>query len=168
MEPLYILVALLALPIVLVMWLRINAAQIFLSLCLGNILVEFVGADAAKILSSTSAQTYGTEPSLAYVNLGLLLLPVVATAVIMIHSVKGNAKLAYNLLPAIGVSLLGILLALPLLPPHLTGVILDLPLWRQLENLQTLILSISTLLVLLFLWMQRPKKSGGDEKHGKH
>lgn len=167
MDPLIILIALLAIPIIAIMWLRINAAQIFLSLCLGNILVEFIGPDAAKIITSASSRTHGTEPSLAYLNLALLLLPVIATAVIMIHSVKGRAKLAYNLLPAIGVSVLTALLALPLLSENITGAVLDLPLWRELENLQTLILSVSAMLTLLFLWMQRPK-SGGDEKHGKH
>ncbi len=168
MDPTIILVALLAVPVILLMWLRINAALIFLSLCLGNVLVEFIGPDAAKILTSASANTHGSEPSLAYLNLGLLLLPVVTTGLIMVHSVRGHAKLAFNLLPAIGVSVLAVLLSVPLLPGGLTGALLDLSLWRELENLQTLILSISTMLCLLFLWMQRPKHAAGDEKHGKH
>lgn len=167
MDPIVILVVLLAAPVIAIMWLKINASQVFLSLCLGNILVQFISADAAKILTSTSARTYGSEPSLAYVNLFLLLLPVVLTAVIMIHSVRGRAKLAFNLLPAVGVGLLGTLLAVPLLSAGLTGSLTQLPLWRELENLQTLILSISAMLSLLFLWMQRPK-SHSDEKHGKH
>ncbi len=168
MSALIILVVLLAAPIIVLTFLRINAAQIFLSLCLGNILVEFIGQDAAKILTSASANTYGSEPSLGYLNLALLLLPVVATGLIMIHSVRGGAKVAFNILPAVGVSLLGALLAVPLLPGGLTGSILELPLWRELENLQTLILSISAMLSLLFMWMQRPKHGAGDDKHGKH
>ncbi|HSH55736.1 MAG TPA: hypothetical protein VK983_02835 [Candidatus Limnocylindrales bacterium] len=168
MDPLYILVALLAVPIILLMWLRINAAQIFLSLCLGNILVEFIGHDAAKIVTSASANTHGAPPTLGYLNLILLLLPVIATGVIMIHSVRGGAKLVLNFLPALGVSLLTVLLAVPLLPGDLIGAITDEPLWRELQNLQTLILGISTLLSLFFLWLHRPKNGGGDEKHGKH
>ncbi len=168
MDSLIILIVLLAVPIIALMYLRINAAQIFLSLCLGNILVEFIGQDAAKILTSASASTHGVDPNLAYLNLVLLLLPVIATGLIMIHSVRGGAKIAFNLLPAVGVSLLGVLLAVPLLPGDLTMSITSLPLWRQLENLQTLILSISTMLTLLFLWLQRPAKAGGEDKHGKH
>lgn len=160
-----ILIILLAVPLVLLMALRVNAALVFLSLCLGNVLVQFIGPDAATILSSASARAPGTAaPSQSYVNLILLLLPVVLTTFIMIHSIKGKAKLAFNLLPALGVSTLGVLLAVPLLSAGLTGSITHEPLWRVLENLQTLILSLSTLLCLLFLWMQRPK-AHKDAKH---
>lgn len=165
MDPLIILVALLTVPLLVLMILRINAALVFLSLCLGNVLVQFIGPDAGTILASTSARVPGTiSPGQSYINLALLLIPVVLTMIIMIHSVHGHAKLAYNLLPAIGVSLLTVLLAVPLLSAGMTGAIVGLPLWKELENLQTLILSVSTMLTLLFLWMQRPK-AHDDGKH---
>jgi hypothetical protein len=162
-----ILIALLVAPVVLLMVLRVNAAQVFLSLCLGAVLVQFVGPDAATIVSSTSARPVGVTANQSTVNLVLQLLPVVLTTVLMIHSVKGHARLAFNLLPAIGVGALIALLAVPLMSSGLTGSITSLPLWRELENLQTLIISVSTLLALLFLWMQRPKASHEDA-HGKH
>ncbi|HSH17840.1 MAG TPA: hypothetical protein VK978_00500 [Candidatus Saccharimonadales bacterium] len=166
MDPLIILIALLAAPVLLIMVLRINAAQVFLSLCLGNVLVQFIGQDAGTILASATARPPGMPAGQSYVNLILLLLPVVLTMLIMMHSVKGGAKLAYNFLPALGASLLLALLAVPLLSADLTGSITTLPLWQELENLQTLILSVSTLLCLLFLWMQRPKKASKEEaKH---
>jgi hypothetical protein len=157
MDPLIILIALLVAPVLLLTILRVNAAQVFLSLCLGSVLVQFVGPDAVMIVSSTSARSAGVPPSQAYVYLVLLLLPVVLTTVIMIRSVKGKARLAYNFLPAIGVATLGTLLAVPLMSAGLTGSITGLVLWTKLESLQTLIISINTLLALLFLWMQRPK-----------
>lgn len=167
MDPMYILILLLAVPLVVLMGLRVNAALVFLSLCLGNVLVQFIGPDAATILSSASARAPGAAaPSASYVNLFLLLLPVVLTTLIMIHSVNGRAKLAFNILPALGVATLGVLLAVPLLSAGLTGSITNEPLWRELENLQTLILSLSALLSLLFLWMQRPK-GHKDDKHRK-
>jgi hypothetical protein len=169
MDPMIILIILLAAPLLVLMVLRINAAQVFLSLCLGNVLVQFIGPDAGTIMSSATARTPGTmAPSQSYVNLILLLLPVVLTMVIMIHSVRGHAKLAFNLLPALGVSTLGVLLAVPLLSAGLTGAIMQVPLWRELENLQTLILSASTLLCLLFMWMQRPRRAVEGDKHAKH
>lgn len=167
MDPIVILGILLAAPIAALMWLRSNASLVFLSLCLGNVLVEFVGPDAATILSSASAKTYGTEPSLPYVNLILLLLPAVLTSVIMIRTVKGHAKLAFNLLPSISVGLLGVLLAVPLLSKGLTGSLTHLPLWHQLESLQTLILSLGAMFSLLSLWLQR-SPGGHEAKHGKH
>ena len=148
------------------MFLRINAAIVFLSLCLGSVLVQFVGPDASTILSSTSARSVGQSSSQYLVNVGILLLPVILTSIIMIKSVKGKAHVAYNLLPAMGASALGALLVVPLMAPGLTGTIIRLPLWTELENLQTLIISISTLLTLLFLWMQRPKHS--HDESSKH
>jgi hypothetical protein len=168
MDPLIFLIAALAVPLLLLMFLRINAGIVFLSLCLGNVLVQFIGPDAATLMSSASARAPGSvPPSQSYINLVLLLLPVVLTMVIMIHSVRGKAKLAFNLLPAIGVATLGVLLAVPLLSAGLTASIINEPIWKQLENLQSLILSASAFLCLLFLWMQRPKASH-DDKQGKH
>ena len=153
-----ILIALLAAPVLILMILRINATQVFLSLCLGAVLVQFVGPDAATIVSSTHARGSGVPSSQYFVNLVLLLLPVVLTTIFMIHSVRGKARLAYNLLPAIGVGALVALLAVPEMSDGLTGSITHLPLWTELENLQTLIISVNTLLVLFSLWMQRPSK----------
>ncbi len=157
-----ILIALLVAPVLLLMILRVNAAQVFLSLCLGSVLVQFVGLDAATILASTSAHSTGVPSSQAFVNLVLLLLPVVLTTVFMIRSVKGKARLAYNFFPAVGVGTLVTLLAVPLMSAGLTGSITHLVLWTKLQNLQTLIISVNTLLALLFLWMQRPKAAHND------
>ncbi len=157
-----ILGAILVGPVLLLMLLRVNAAQVFLSLCLGAVLVQFVGADAATLLSSTSAHTKGVPTSLSFANLVLLLLPVVLTTVIMIRSVKGKTRLALNILPAAGVAVLTALLAVPLMSAGLTGTIIALPLWHQLQNLQTLIISVTGMLALLLLWLQRPKAH--DEK----
>lgn len=162
MDATIILVALLTAPVLLLMILRVNAAQVFLSLCLGAVLVQFVGPDAATIVSSTSARNAAVSSSQAYVNLFLLLLPVVLTTLFMIRTVKGKARMAYNFLPAIGVAVLLTLLSVPLLPDGLTGSIVQLPLWHKLASLQTLIISINTLLTLLYLWMQRPKAAHED------
>lgn len=167
MDPQIILIALLAVPVVLLFVLRVNAAFVFLSLCLGAVLVQFVGPDAATISGSFSSQAPRVAmPNQSYVNLVLQLLPVVLTTIIMIHSVHGKPKNMFNLLPAVGVSALLALLTVPLLSYGLTREIMQLSLWKELENLQTLIISVSTLLTLLFLWMQRPKAH--HDEHGHH
>jgi hypothetical protein len=158
MDPLIILVVLLAVPVVLLLALRVNAAFIFLSLCLGAVLVQFVAPDGATILASVTAHGNGPLANQSTVNLVLQLLPVILTTLIMIHSVHGKAKNAFNFLPAVGVSALLALLTVPLLPYGLTAGIMKQPLWHELENLQTMIISVSTLLTLLFLWMHRPKR----------
>ena len=158
MDPQIMLIVILAAPVVALFILRVNASFVFLSLCLGSVLVQFVGGDASTIASAFGSHAPGVSANQSTVNLVLQLLPVVLTTIIMIHSVRGKAKNTFNLLPALGASALVALLTVPLLPYGLTNEIMRTPLWRELENLQTLIISASTLLALLFLWMQRPRR----------
>ena len=163
MDPNILLIILLAAPVIVLTVLRANAALVFLSLCLGSVLVQFVAADAGMIVASTGPQVQGVPHSQMFVNLVLLLLPVVLTTLIMIRSVRGKVRLAFNILPALGVSALMALLAVPLMSPGLTGTIVSAPLWPKLQHLQTLIIGVTTLLTLLFLWLQRPKKVAPQE-----
>jgi hypothetical protein len=153
-------------PIVVLMVLRINATLVFLSLCLGNLLVQFVGNDANSVVSL--ATKVGTSsPSQTYVKLGLLLLPVVLTAIFMIKSVRGP-KLLWNILPAIGFGLVFTLLLVPLLPVAEATMLTRSNLWTQFSRAQTLVVGGSTLICLLFLWMQRPHHEQSKGKRGKH
>jgi hypothetical protein len=167
MSPAVILAGIVLIPIVLLMVLRVNAALVFLSLCLGDVLVQFVGGDARTFLSFFSAKTsHQVSASHNSINLVLLLLPVVLTAIFMIRTVKGS-KLILNALPAAGVGLLGGLLVVPLLPAGLAHNVIDSSLWSQAQRAQDLIVSGSAVVCLLALWLQRPK-TGGEGKHGKH
>ncbi len=162
-----ILIAMIAVPVVLMMVLRINAALVFLSLCLGSVLATYVAEDAG-FLMTLFANDVPKAGSLtdSSIKIALLLLPVVLTAIFMIRTVRGP-RLALNILPAIGVGLLGALLVVPLLPPEVSDGITALPLWTKVTNMQDLIVGASALLCLLVLWMQRPK-TGGEGKHSKH
>lgn len=156
------------------MVLRVNATLVFLSLCLGDVLVQFVAEDANSFMSLlTSTHAVQATQSVAsgsnLIKLVLLLLPVLLTTVFMIKTVKG-IKLLLNVLPAAGVGLLGGLLVVPLLSPGLSHMIIASPLWMQVSKAQNLIVGSSALVCLLVLWLQRPKAGGGDKhsKHGKH
>ncbi|MDL2341704.1 MAG: hypothetical protein QFB87_01325 [Patescibacteria group bacterium] len=172
MTPTIILGAIVAVPLALLMILRINAALVFLSLCLGDVLVQFVADDAnsfISLLQSTHA-TQATDTVATgsnFIRLVLLLLPVLLTAIFMIKTVKG-AKLLLNILPAAGVGLLGGLLVVPLLSPGLSTNIIQSSLWLQVTKAQNLIVGSSAMVCLLVLWLQRPKAGGGSEKHSKH
>ncbi len=173
MTPAIILASIVLVPVVLLMVLRVNAALVFLSLCLGDVLVQFVADDANSLLSLLGSSraaavtaTGAVAPSNNIAALILLLLPVLLTTIFMIHTVKG-ARLVLNVLPAAGVGLLGGLLVVPLLSAGLSANIVVSPLWVQATRAQTLIVGASALICLFVLWMQRPK-TGGDGKHGKH
>ena len=150
------------------MVLRVNAALVFLSLCLGNILVQFVAPDANSFFTLFSAHTsQKVSASNSVVQLVLLLLPTILTAVFMIRTVRKGPRLILNIFPAAGVGLLGALLTIPLLPASLSHKVVGSPLWLQAFRAQDLIVGASAIVCLFVLWMQRPK-TGGEEKHGKH
>ena len=166
-QSLLILVAIVGLPMVVLLVLRINATLVFLSLCLGDVLTQFVANDAGSFASLFKSHTHGsqltTTPS--GIKLALLLLPVVLTAVFMVHTVRGS-KQFLNILPAAGVGLLGALLGVPLLGGSATQVMQSTA-WQQLVRLQDLVVGLSALFCLLVLWLQRPKTGGSKGKEDK-
>ncbi len=158
MNPLILASAIVAVPIIALTVLRINAAIVFLSLCLGEVLVMFVTKDATStvgILNSHGSADQGM------VALGLLVVPAILTAFCMIGTIKGKMTLALNILPAVAVGALTLLLAKPLFSAGLQSGIESTVVWEQLQGLQTIIVSASALVSLFFLWIQRPKSHSG-------
>jgi len=153
--PVITLAAIVLIPAVLLMVLRVNAALVFLSLCLGDVLVQFVASDTANFLTLHANQVpqQAASASSNTIKIVLLLLPVVLTAVFMIRTVRDKGRLMLNVLPAAGVGL----------PHNIVGS----SLWNQVTRAQDLIVGASALVCLLVLWLQRPK-TGGSHKRGKH
>lgn len=159
MSPDVVLLVLIGAPAILLMALMANASLVFLSVCLGAVLLQMVGSDANDFFNAFLPKLSGNNLQIA-----LLLLPVVLTTVFMIRTVKGG-KWAFNLLPALGCGFLLTLLLVPLLPSGEAYALRHSTVWNQVQDLQSLVIGASALLCLLFLWMQRPKHH--DEKHGK-
>jgi hypothetical protein len=165
--PLVLIAAMVGVPIIILLALRINAAIVFLSLCLGSVLVQFVGNDTSSFINLFSTSKiimhYGA-------SIFLLLLPVIFTMIVMIGTVRGKVRIVLNILPAIAVGAVGLLLAEPYFTPGLRGAVSGTSAWHDIQKVGTLIVTASTVVSLLFLWLQRPKRSGHDEggKHGKH
>lgn len=157
----FIVIALIA-PAILFTVFRINAVMVFLSLCLGEVLVRYVASDANSMISLFAPNI--SPIGLSFVQLVVLLLPVVLTAIFMVLSIEGNGRIALNILPALGVGLLGVLLTVPLLPNGAQSAIQQETLWLQLSKLQALIVGVSALLSLVFLWGQRRRLKYGKEK----
>ena len=169
MSPDLTLAAIVVIPAVLLMLLRINAALVFLSLCLGNVLVQFVASDASTWLTTFSSSHTTTVVATAHNNIkiGLLLLPAALTAIFMIRTVSGTPKLLLNLLPAVGVGLLSALLVVPLLSTELSHNIIASSLWWNAQQAENIIVGGSALACLVILWMQRPKAGFGHHKSKK-
>ena len=159
MSPDLTLLLLIGGPALLLMLLRANAALVFLSTCLGAVLLQLVGTDANDFFGMFLPSLSGNNLQIA-----LLLLPVILTSVFMIKSVEGG-KLLFNLLPTIGTGFLLSLLLVPLLPGGESYALQHSQSWEAIQKLQALAIGASALICLLFLWMQRPKHHGKHKKH---
>lgn len=156
------LIIALVIPLVVLTVLRINAAMVFLSLCLGYVLVTFVANDADSLISFLAPDANSVSAST--LRLGMLLTPVVLTSLFMLFSMHGRVKVALNALPAAGVSILGLLLAVPLFTPGLRYAIESQSLWQQISKAQAMIVSISAFISLIFLWVQRRHAEKTDHR----
>lgn len=163
--PLAIIGGIILVPLVLMTVLRINAAIVFLSLCLGGMLVQFAGDDASQFMNLFSASKNFSHNT---AMLALIILPTAFTMFVMIKTVRGKLGLILNILPAAAVGVLAILLIEPYLSPSLRHSITTTKEWHNLHELQALFLSVSAVISLLFLWMQRPKHHHEEGKHKKH
>lgn len=156
-------IASIAVPALLILAFRSNAALAFLSLCVGNVLAQVAATDtnqvlgAAARLPSDSAQT---------ISLVLLLLPPLMTAIFMIRTVK-KSHIALQFLPAIGLGAAALILSQPYLPPSFSQQLATSPIWGRLDKLQVIIIGLSAFICLMVVWAQRPKKPKHDDEHHK-
>jgi hypothetical protein len=159
------LVVALVVPLLVLTVLRINAAMVFLSLCLGYVLVTFVANDADSLISFLAPDTNSISAS--SLKLGMLLTPAILTSIFMVFSVRGRTGVTLNILPAAGVSVLALLLAVPLFTPGLRYEVQSLTMWQQINEAQAMIVGASALISLLFLWVHRRRLEKQDH-HRRH
>ena len=147
------LIAALALPVLIFLFLRVNGALVFLSVCLGAVLVDHVAGDANLVMGSFSPKT--NSLSQTTIELALLLVPAIVTAIVTLLSVHGRLRVVLNLFPAAATSMLLVLLAVPMLPRSLAFNLMTQDTWRMLSNAEALVIGAGALVSLFFLWTQR-------------
>jgi len=145
--------------------LRINAALVFLSLCLGYVLFAFDAQNASKIvgsLSNVGSLDIHLKPTAVVVNLLLLLGPAVITLISQIGSVSDIKKIL-NILPSIGVGLFTILLVVPILPHSIMSAVVETSYWSTIVHNKASIVGIGAGVAILFFWFTLYK--GNMKKH---
>lgn len=157
-----LLLAMFSIPVLALTALRINAVMVFLSLCLGQVLVLFVASEANTMVTLFAPGT--SKISTSTIQIIVLLLPAILTSIFMMFSLHGKGKLAFNLLPALGVGALIVLMVVPLLPGGTQHTIESGKIWMQFSKLQSLIVSVTAVVSLVFLWMQRRKAVARGEE----
>lgn len=147
------LIAALAVPVVLFVVLRVNASLVFLSLCLGAVLVQYVGSEAVTLVHLATPRA--GEFSTSMLQFMLLLAPAAVTSLVTVFSVHGRLKNVVNVLPAVAAAALFVLLAVPALPQGLEHTLKAQQVWHYLSNAQSLVISAGAVVSLGFLWTQR-------------
>jgi hypothetical protein len=166
MTPLVLLAILVLGPAALAVLFRVSASMLFMSLCVGELLVLNISNDTVAFVTSTSA--HASNFSHSTIELGLLLTPVVLTMIFMFHSLRGS-KALINILPALGFGLMSALLVEPLLSPGFQKTLSHAAAWHQILQARTLIVAMSALIALLFLWFShRGSGSSAPSHRAKH
>lgn len=157
-----VLILALALPALVFLFLRVNAAMVFLSVCLGAVLVDHVASEAITMLGLFTPKA--NQISRMTIELILLLAPAVVTTILAVFSVHGRVKVVLNLIPAAAASMLAVLLVVPLLPRSLMYSLQSQEVWRMLWNAEALVVGAGALVSLFFLWTQR-RSFRNPDKH---
>jgi hypothetical protein len=164
-----ILIAIILGPLVLLTLLKVNAVFVYLGLCLGAVVSEYVSTNSQvnNLVASNHiiSQYFSSNGNL---KIGLLLLPPILITLFMLGSAKGK-KLSLNLLPSLAVGLLAVFLVVPLLPFSSAESILTSTIWIKLRDAQSEIVGLSAVVVIFVLLLQRSHlvSSGGHRKHHK-
>ena len=113
--------------------LRTNSGVVFFSVCAGSVLATQLGNDAS-LISSTVVKDGDLNRSIAYI--ALIVLPALLSSIFLRGSISISKNL-FNTLPSVAVGALLALLVIPLLPPKISGDLLDSSVWGTLQDLQT-------------------------------
>jgi hypothetical protein len=156
------LILALAIPAALFIVLRINAALVFLSMCLGAVLLNSVATEANDMIAMFMPRiSSATEMGIEF---ALLLGPAVATSIFTLLSMHGRIRVVANAFPAAASSMLAVLLAVPLLSPGLRYALESQQVWRILSGAEALVIGLGAVVSLFFLWTQRSAFKHHDKR----
>ncbi|HEY4964338.1 MAG TPA: hypothetical protein VIH90_06630 [Candidatus Saccharimonadales bacterium] len=166
--PLVIILGIILVPALALILLKVNAVLVYLTLCLGAVLSQFVSNNSqlnSFVVKSSMVNKYLGGSS--NIRLGLVIIPPILTAIFMIRTAKGH-KLSINIVTSLAVGLLALFLVVPLLPISISTSISTSSLWNQLSKYEGMIVGLSSVLVLVLLILHRSKMSSGGSHNKYH
>lgn len=163
MAPTIVMALIVAVPAVLILFFKSDAAVAFLSLCAGTLLVTYLGEPAQSAVASFN----NNGDTNAITNLGLLLLPLGLSIFFLRHSVSA-AKLPLNAISALATGVLALLLVVPVLPAGVRTDLIYSDTWEQISQYDDLLVGGSVILVLIVLWLSKFKLGGHGHKKKHH
>lgn len=156
-----ILVALVAVPLGLQLFLSSNGSLGFLALCAGAVL--------QRVLSDSAPVSWGGDMIIDWANnpgVGVfaISLPFVLTIFLTAGRAKGNVRFMH-LIPGLAAGGLFALLVSPLLAINLQPTLLNAPVWEYATKAQLAIVVIGVIFSLLMVWLKRPQHKGHKKSH---
>jgi hypothetical protein len=161
MMPLVLFCAIVGLPIILGLLLRINSALLFLALASGALLQQALG-DSTELALATVVKD---APVSVIADIGLLVLPLVLTLLFLRKSAR-KSQVLLQVLPLVAVGAAFAALLVPLFPSAMQSQIYGLSFGSVIRQSQDLVIAIAVGLNLLFAF--KAFKYHEDSKHGKH
>jgi hypothetical protein len=159
----YIIVgALIALPIVLGIVMRVSASHLFFSVMAGELLARYFGQDAFSVIDSFSKNTTAAS----YGNAIVLTLPLLLTSVFL----KGSLSRGKTLLHIIPFAITGIVYAsfmLAALPSSVQAIIRENPLTNKFIGMDSIVIGVIVFVQLIALWILNRKSEKHSKKHKK-
>jgi hypothetical protein len=142
------------------LFLRVPSSIAFLSLLIGQLLSNEASAD---VYSFVGTVTHVSQ--LQYIQLALLLLPLLLT-VLFLRGRVSKAKIVIEAVPMLLLAALTILLAAPLLSQ--LDILLDMASKDQVDAYKSIIVVAASVSGLLSAWLSYPKAHHDKKKRGKH
>jgi hypothetical protein len=159
----YVVLALVAAVVLLMLVLRTNTAISFLALCAGSVLLMSSGTNSALIASSL---TSGLDSSANAVRIVLLCVPLVV-CMIMLRGHLKKSQLPFAFLPAVATALLAVIFVSPELSDSTEVALTNTTTWSLLLQYQeaVVVVGLVSSLILLLVTSKKPE----DRLHkGKH
>lgn len=155
-----LLVVLIFGPLVVSLLLKSNAAQGFLALSAGAVVVAYAGSDISSAIKQTGLGPYSTSA----IELVLLIAPLVITLLLTRKSVAKRSKYYFQAVAALCAGGLLALTAVPLLTDTMQTSFSASDIWVNLQKVQASVVGVGALCSLLLIWFTS-KKHGKSKKH---
>lgn len=162
MMPLVLIGVIIGLPILLALFLRINAVLLFFAMVSGVLLQRIIGKSTELALAAVAKDA----PVNYIANIGLVVLPVLLTVVFLRKSAK-KSQVLLQIVPLLIAGLAFGALLVPLLPDATEAQIYAIdsfgPVFRQSQDLIVAVAVAVNLLLAFHIYRHKE-----DPKHGKH
>jgi len=123
--------------------------------------VKFVGNEAGLVGSAIGNNSNAVSQ---YFQLALLLLPAMLSAILMRKTLTGP-KMVFNIAPAVAVGVVGVLLAVPLLPYGPQIAITSLNGWTLLDKSREIVVVAGVVISMTVLWVTAPRSHKSSKRH---